>query len=93
MQVKKEAGLRIIWYDMTPPAVLSPPFTLELKTSGGPPFPGIIVVHCRYTQKAAEGEVYASNRYGCLRVENVPLTKLEELAENFLILAEARYGN
>ena len=91
-----EHDLRIIWYDVAPPATLGPPFTLELKTDAHAlnmnTFSGLIVVHCRYTQRANGSKVYISNRYGCLRVENVPLTKLEELSENFLMLAEARYG-
>lgn len=86
MQVGKH-DLRIIWYDVSSPATLGPPYALSRRTDGDMPYPGIIVVHCKYKNRTAE-----FNRYGCLRVENVPLTQMEELAKNFLILAEARYG-
>lgn len=82
--------LKIQWYDVNKPREqIQGPFGVFTKTQLGSSYthPGVIIVKCSY--KAGS---YHNNGYNCLRVENVPLMQLEELAQNFLVLAEARYG-
>ena len=88
--MEPDLKLKIAWMDPAPPARLSGPFHKYTQTLLGSSrlHPGVIVVKCSYSAGS-----YTSNGYNCLRVDNVPPTQLEELAQNFLVLAEARYGN
>ena len=76
----EDSELKIQWLPAATPAKLVGPFRIETKENkmGTTLHPGVIVIHCSW---------------GCLRVDNVPEDRLEELAQNFLVLAEARYGN
>lgn len=87
--METDSKLKIQRYDVTPPAHLHGPFGVTTKAHFGSAHthPGVIIVKCSY--KAGS---YHSNGYNCLRVDNVPEDRLEELAQNFLVLAEARYG-
>ena len=90
--MEPDLKLKIAWMDPAPPARLSGPFHKYTQTLLGTSrlHPGIIVIKCRYaSNQAGRG---GTTGWGCLRVENVPLMQLEELAQNFLVLAEARYG-
>lgn len=86
-----DSELRIRWMPADPPARLSAPFFVYTQTLLGTSrlHPGVIVIKCGYSA----GGPRVTSGWGCLRVENVPLMQLEELAQNFLVLAEARYGN
>lgn len=88
-----DSELKIQWLPAAPPAKLVGPFRIETKENKmgtSRLHPGIIVIKCRYaSNQAGRG---GTTGWGCLRVENVPLMQMEELAQNFLVLAEARYG-
>lgn len=86
-----ESELKIQWYDVSKHRErIHGPFHVSTKSQLGSSqrHPGVIIVKCSYGAGS-----YNSNGYNCLRVDNVPLMQMEELAQNFLVLAEARYGN
>lgn len=86
-----DSELVVQWYDVTPPARLTGPFYVGKVTHGtGRIHPGAFTIKCTFVSGAAQR---LSMGYNCLRVDNVPLMQMDELAQNFLILAEARYGN
>lgn len=92
----EDSELKIQWLPAAPPAKLVGPFRIETKENkmGTTLNPGVIVIHCSYSVATGTGtRTITSGRWGCLRVDNVPLMQMEELAQNFLVLAEARYGN
>lgn len=92
----EDSELKIQWLPAAPPAKLVGPFRIETKELFGRSYlhAGVIVIHCSYSvATGTRTRTITSGRWGCLRVDNVPLMQLEELAQNFLVLAEARYGN
>ena len=90
-----DSTLKIQWMPATPPAWLEGPFRIETKKlfASAHLHGGVIVIKCSYAAGRKGGEHHRSSGWGCLRVDNVPLMQMEELAQNFLVLAEARYGN
>ena len=89
-----DSTLKIQWYDVTPPAHLHGPFYVgNVRHGTGVAHPGSFTIKCSYAAGRKGGEHHRSSGWGCLRVENVPLMQMEELAQSFLVLAEARYGN
>lgn len=88
--MEPDSKLKIQWYDVsTPRERIHGPFRVSTKSQLGSSqrHPGVITVKCSYSAGS-----YHNNGYNCLRVDNVPEDSLEELAQNFLVLAEARYG-
>lgn len=88
--MEPDSTLKIQWYDVSKPREqIHGPFRVSTKTQLGSSHlhAGVIIVKCSYSAGS-----YHNQGYNCLRVDNVHPAQLEELAQNFLVLAEARYG-